>query len=145
MEKVRDMVLGDVDDVLEIEKKCFSIPWTREAFAMEIKKNKLSRYIVVQEDHQVVAYGGMWMILDEAHITNIAVHPEYRGKGYGKRIVKALIDRAREEGIFKITLEVRKSNEAALNLYKKYGFKACGIRPRYYQDNGEDGVIMWKE
>ena len=111
----------------------------------ELQDNKMARYLVAKINHKAVAYGGMWFVLDECHITNIAVHPDYRGRKIGERIVQALIELAQKENMNKMTLEVRVSNEPARNLYKKQGFTDCGIRKGYYSDTGEDGVIMWKE
>jgi len=99
---------------------------------------------VAVKDNLVVGYGGVWLILDEGHITNIAVHPEYRGIGVGNAILEALIEICKIEQITSMTLEVRKSNTIAQNLYKKYGFLEEGIRKNYYTDTKEDGVIMWK-
>ena len=143
--RVRSMTKDDISQVLEIEEQCFSVPWTKEAFTMEVEQNKFARYIVVEQDGFILGYGGMWMILDEAHVTNIAVRPAFRGRGYGDKVVQAMIAAAEKEGIYNMTLEVRLSNTVAQNLYSKYGFKACGIRPKYYQDNDEDAVIMWKQ
>ncbi|WP_273222683.1 ribosomal protein S18-alanine N-acetyltransferase [Geosporobacter ferrireducens] len=142
---IRYMNKEDISQVLEIEKQCFSVPWTKEAFVMEVEKNKFARYIVAELDEIIVGYGGMWMVIDEAHVTNIGVRPDFRGRGFGDVIVKAMIAAAEKEGIYNMTLEVRASNRVARNLYEKYGFKACGIRPKYYQDNNEDAVIMWKQ
>ena len=142
---VRKMKLTDIDSVVDIEKNSFPIPWTKSTFMAEIKMNKLARYYVVEVDGRVVGYGGLWLIMDEAHITNIAIHPEYRGKGIGKKLVGGLIEETSKINIYKITLEVRPSNTAALALYRKFGFIPCGIRPEYYQDNREDAIIMWKE
>ncbi len=142
---IRYMNKEDISQVLEIEKQCFSVPWTKEAFVMEVEKNKFARYIVAELDEIIVGYGGMWMVIDEAHVTNIGVRPDFRGRGFGDAIVKAMIAAAEKEGIYNMTLEVRASNRVARNLYEKYGFKACGIRPKYYQDNNEDAVIMWKQ
>jgi len=139
------MLKSDLDTVMDIENKCFSVPWTREALLLEIDKNRFARYLVAELDGIVMGYGGMWMIMDEAHITNIAVHPDHRGKGYGNFIVEGLIATAKKDGIIRLTLEVRRSNVVAQNLYKKYGFIFCGVRPGYYQDNQEDAIIMWKE
>lgn len=139
---IRPMVLSDVDDVQEIEKSCFSVPWSRNAFLQEISENKCARYMVIECDHRVVAYAGMWLIIDEAHITNIAVHPAYRGKGAGERVTRALMRVAHELGISYITLEVRRSNEIAQSLYRKLGFVDVGFRKRYYEDNHEDALIM---
>ncbi|MBU5676719.1 ribosomal protein S18-alanine N-acetyltransferase [Alkaliphilus sp. MSJ-5] len=142
---VRKMELGDIDSVLDIEENSFSIPWTRNAFVTELKKNKLAKYLVAEVDGDVAAYGGMWLVVDEAHITNIAVHPRYRGRGVGKKIVEGLIGEGQKINIYRMTLEVRRSNLTAQGLYKKLGFIPCGIRPGYYQDNYEDALIMWKD
>jgi ribosomal-protein-alanine N-acetyltransferase len=142
--KIRSMTVEDIPQVLEIESLCFTVPWSREAFEMEIEKNKFARYIVAEVDGRITGYGGMWFIIDEAHVTNIAVHPEYRGKGYGNLIVDAMVKIADAQGIYQMTLEVRASNHVAQNLYGKFGFESCGVRPKYYADNDEDAVIMWR-
>ncbi|AKL93850.1 putative ribosomal-protein-alanine acetyltransferase RimI [Clostridium aceticum] len=147
MEKlvVRKMLMKDIPSVVEIEKQCFPIPWTRGAFETELKKNKLALYMVATWEGQVAGYGGIWMVVDEGHITNIAVHPNFQGRRIGEEIVRALMKEVGTKRIDRITLEVRKSNMIAQNLYKKLGFVACGIRPGYYSDNGEDALIMWKD
>lgn len=142
---IRYMTEQDIDEVLDIEKKSFKTPWSRDAFIKEIKQNKLAKYIVAFIDDKIVGYGGIWFIVDEGHITNIAVHPSFRGLGIGNLLVEGLIEICRERGMNRMTLEVRKSNKVAQSLYKKYGFKECGIRPGYYSDTKEDAVIMWKE
>ncbi|WP_066505781.1 ribosomal protein S18-alanine N-acetyltransferase [Abyssisolibacter fermentans] len=141
---VRQMNINDIDLVCDIEVKSFSTPWSKNAFVDEIESNKLSDYLVVEYQGKVVGYGGMWLILDEAHITNIAIHPNFRGKGLGNYIVEGIINRCREKNILKITLEVRESNHTAIALYKKYGFEECGKRLGYYSDTNEDAIIMWK-
>jgi ribosomal-protein-alanine N-acetyltransferase len=141
---IRSIEEDDVDQIAEIEKECFATPWPREAFLTEIRENKLARYIVAEVDGKLAGYGGMWLIINEAHITNIAVKKEYRGLGIGNRIVESLIYYCTAHNIERMTLEVRKSNIVAQNLYKKYGFVEYGIRPRYYADNNEDAVIMWR-
>ena len=95
-------------------------------------------------DNKVIGFAGLWTIVDEGHITNIAVHPDYRGKGIGSKLVKSLIDNSKDWYINDLTLEVRYSNKIAQNLYKKYGFIEEGIRKNYYADNKEDAVIMWR-
>lgn len=142
---VRKMEIEDIDAVLDIEKNSFSIPWTKNAFFMELKKNKLAKYCVVEVDGAVAGYGGMWLVLDEAHITNIAVHPKYRGMGVGKKIMDGLVGEGLRINIKRMTLEVRTSNLTAQGLYKNLGFMLCGIRPGYYTDNDEDALIMWKD
>lgn len=142
--QIRSMSVKDIPEVMEIEKLSFSVPWSEESFRNEIESNMSARYMVVETGKTVAAYGGMWIILDEGHITNIAVHPDYRGRGLGNAIVEALLSAARQEKVRALTLEVRRTNIIAQNLYLKYGFEAVGIRPKYYADNGEDAIIMWK-
>ena len=131
-----------IDDIVNISIMSFPIAWTREAFQNELS-NKFARYVVAIKDDVIIGYGGMWVILDEAHVTNIAVHPEYRGIGVGALIVEALLDVCKFEKAASITLEVRSSNETAQSLYRKYGFEEEGIRKNYYEDNREDAIIMW--
>lgn len=141
---IDNMDRNDILNVLEIEKLSFKTPWSEEAFYNEIDKNACARYIVAREDKAVLGYGGMWVIMDEGHITNIAVHPDFRGMHIGDLIVRGLIQVAIIEKASSLTLEVRKTNYIAQNLYRKYGFEIAGVRPRYYADNGEDAYIMWK-
>lgn len=141
---IREMELMDLDRVMEIERNTFSTPWSRESFELEITKNLLSKYIVAEVDEYVVGYGGIWLIIDEGHITNIAVDKGYRGLGIGNKLLESLIQLCIDRSVRGITLEVRQSNEIAKDLYKKHGFFECGIRPGYYADNNEDAIIMWK-
>lgn len=106
--------------------------------------NNFARYLVIKQEDKVIGYGGMWIILDEGHITNIAIHPDFRGIGAGNLILTALIDLCKAEGITALTLEVRASNTIAQNLYYKFGFELEGIRKGYYADNHEDALILWK-
>ena len=141
----RIMELRDVDAVCEIEKLSFKTPWSKESFIEEIKAKDRTRYMVAELGDTVVGYGGMWLIIDEAHITNIAVHPDYRGKKIGKKIVEEMIAEAKNEGITSLTLEVRVSNVPAIKLYKNLDFQEAGTRKGYYVDTGEDALIMWKK
>lgn len=143
--EIRKMEEEDIDGVLSIERMSFTTPWSKEAFEMEIKKNKLAIYLVAVKEEKIVGYGGMWFIVDEAHVTNVAVDPSYRGLGISNFIVEEMIKGCIEKKIERMTLEVRSSNIVAQNLYKKYGFESCGIRPGYYTDTNEDAVIMWKK
>lgn len=140
----REMNEDNVEGAYEIEKKAFSHPWGRTDFFQELN-NERAYYQVVEEieTKKVVAFAGFWKIFQEAHICNIAVHPDYRGLGIGHLIMKALLEKSDALGILELTLEVRASNETAKNLYRKYGFKISGIRKEYYTDNREDAVIMW--
>lgn len=135
----------DIKAVYDVECLSFATPWSLESFTSEIYNNNMAKYLVAKSGGEVVGYGGMWLVLDEGHITNIAVHPEHRGKGIGDALVLAIIKTAKENGIKRMTLEVRPSNWTALNLYKKYGFQEAGVRKGYYEDTGEDAVIMWLE
>lgn len=132
-----------IDDVQRISSLSFKTPWTRDSIEKELD-NKFARYLVAKKENKVIGFGGIWLILDEGHITNIAVHPEYRGIGIGDMIVDALTEICIIEGIASMTLEVRKSNIAAQNLYRKHGFIEEGIRKNYYTDTKEDAIIMWK-
>jgi ribosomal-protein-alanine N-acetyltransferase len=142
--EILSLKLEHVDSVLKIDVLSFPTPWSRESFEREIEVNKFARYVVAKKDGIVIGYAGMWLILDEGHITNIAVHPEYRGTGIGSMLLEALIDICRLEGVLSMTLEVRKSNFVAQKLYGKYGFLQEGIRKGYYENNKEDAIIMWK-
>ncbi len=140
---IEKMTIDDIDNVLEVEKDCFSIPWSRESFLREITNNEIALYLVAKIENKAVGYIGVWKIINEGHITNVAVHSKYRKFGIGNELVSRLLSLCREDGIDAFTLEVRKSNIVAQNLYKKYGFVESGVRKGYYQDNREDAIIMW--
>jgi len=140
------MSLNDIDQVLRIEHLSFSIPWSRHAFVDELLRNDQARYVVVRDSSGVVlGYGGMWLVLDEAHVTNVAVHPEYRRRGIARAVMKALMKTAVCLGAKRMTLETRLSNLPAQELYRSFGFVASGVRPRYYIDDHEDALVMWLE
>ena len=141
---IRGMDEEDIDEIVEIEKECFPTPWSRDAFLTEIRENNLAVYLVAELYGRVVGYGGMWLVLNEGHITNIAVKKDFRGLGIGDKILENLIYYCASKGVHNMTLEVRKSNIIAQNLYKKYKFVEYGLRPRYYSDNNEDALIMWR-
>jgi len=139
----RAMTLEDVPAIVEIEEEAFTSPWTKEAFVNELTQNHFARYMVMTYDDEVIGFGGMWTIVDEAHVTNIAIRLPYRGRGLGDRLLTELQRTAVMFGAERMTLEVRASNEVAQRLYRKKGFEAAGIRPGYYSDNQEDAIIMW--
>ncbi|WP_026693055.1 ribosomal protein S18-alanine N-acetyltransferase [Peribacillus kribbensis] len=139
----RLMNVNDIDQVLEVEHQSFTLPWTREAFINELTQNKYAVYLVLEEGNQIIGYCGAWVVLDEAHITNIAVLPSHRGKGLGEALLVKMIETVRNMGAVSATLEVRVSNTAAKSLYKKLGFQEGGIRKSYYTDNYEDALVMW--
>ena len=138
------MTAADVDAVHEIETACFKTPWSKDSFLHEVTENQCARYVVVREDGRAIAYAGVWFIIDEGHITNIAVHPDRRGLGYGEMVTKAMIQLAADSGMNVMTLEVRRSNEIAQKLYHKLGFIDVGYRKKYYE-NTEDALIMFLE
>ncbi len=133
----------DIDQVLEVEHASFTLPWSREAFYNELHNNKFAVYIVMEENDKIIGYCGAWVVVDEAHVTNVAILPEYRGKKLGEALMNKLISVAREMGARSMTLEVRVTNYVAQSLYRKFGFQNGGIRKHYYSDNQEDAQIMW--
>jgi len=139
----RDMKPEDIAQVVAIEQVSFAIPWTFETFEREMTINEYARYTVIEKDGAIIGYCGMWLILDESHITNIAILPEYRGRNLGEALLNEVIEKAKKLGAHSMTLEVRVSNETAQKLYRKFGFLNGGIRKRYYTDNYEDALVMW--
>ncbi|MCM2535453.1 ribosomal protein S18-alanine N-acetyltransferase [Neobacillus pocheonensis] len=133
----------DIDQILEVEHASFTTPWSREAFMNELYNNKFAVYIVLEEDKKIIGYCGAWIVIDEAHVTNVAILPEYRGRKLGEELLKKLMSVAMEMGTKSMTLEVRVSNHVAQSLYRKLGFQNGGIRKNYYSDNQEDGLVMW--
>jgi [ribosomal protein S18]-alanine N-acetyltransferase len=142
---LRQMTLADVDRVLAIEQASFTTPWSRESFINEVTENKLAYYTVAETEGEIVGFGGVWLIVDEGHITNIAVDAKYRGRQIGKKILEKIIKELQSRQILRVTLEVRASNSVAIGLYRSFGFIVLGRRPGYYTDNGEDALIMWKD
>jgi ribosomal-protein-alanine N-acetyltransferase len=136
------MTLADLEAVHAIERASFSVPWPDEAYRNELLTNRLASYVVARAGETIVGFGGLWVMVDEAHITTFAVDPRWRRRGVGEWMLLALLDRATERHAREATLEVRLSNMPARRLYEKYGFRPVGIRPRYYSDNGEDALIM---
>ena len=133
----------DIPVVLHVESLCFSTPWPRNAFFNELTENKLAHYYVGRFEERVISYAGLWVILEDAHITTIAVEPMYQRKRFGEQLLIKLVEEAIERGARWITLEVRESNVAAQNLYKKYGFTVVSTRRGYYSDNDENALVMW--
>jgi ribosomal-protein-alanine N-acetyltransferase len=160
--KVGWMRVDDIDEVMPIERVAFPSPWPASAYRYELTQNDLSSYLVLRQRHpragdlrssllglmgrtrraRILGYGGFWLILDEGHISTIAVHPDWRGRGLGELLLVSLMDAAILRGAGELTLEVRVSNLVAQNMYRKYGFVQVGVRKRYYHDNNEDAWIM---
>lgn len=143
--RIEAMSLDDLPSVQAIEQASFTTPWPPNAYRSELEMNRLATYLVARAEGEVVAYAGIWMMVDEAHITTFAVDPRWRRQGIGERLLLALLDMAIDRRAREATLEVRLSNLAARRLYEKYGFRPVGIRPRYYSDDNEDALIMTTE
>ena len=138
---IRRMTMADVDGVAAVEAATFPTPWSRDAFASEMR-NVAARYLVAEKDGSVIGYAGAWIILDESHITNIAVAEKWRGQGAGKALTRSLLQYLSNLGAAYATLEVRLSNARAISLYEGLGFVKVGKRKKYYEDNGEDAWLM---
>ena len=138
---IRRMTINDVDGVHAIEAATFARPWSKQDFVKEMTTNACARYLVAEKDGAVIGYAGAWIVLDEAHVTNVAVDQDFRGQGVGRQLTAALMQYASNLGVVYATLEVRKSNEAAKRLYQSLGFEYVGVRKRYYEDNGEDALL----
>jgi len=132
----------DIDSVLEVSSLSFSIPWSKDSYIQELT-NPIARYLVAKIDNKIVGFVGTWIVLDESHITNIAIHPNYRKQGIGSSLLEAFLKYCKSQGCIAFTLEVRNSNKAARTLYEKYNFKQEGVRKGYYEDTKEDAIIMW--
>ncbi len=163
---VEPMIPADIPEVAALERSVFTLPWSRYAFEHEVQNNPMAHFLVLRKrkmdtitktrtsrcsQHAVsnpsstpslLGYGGFWLIIDEAHICTLAVHPEWRGKGLGELLLIHLINRASQLNAAVVTLEVRATNSVAQRLYRKYGLRKAGRRSRYYTDTGEDAIIM---
>jgi len=143
---IKNLSNAHLDEIMQIEALSYGEHhWSRDSFVSEIK-SPISQYLcALNEQGKTMGYMGMWKVIDEAHITTLAIHPDYRNKGVAQALVISSVENCLEAKIKYITLEVRKSNNAAISLYEKFGFKSLGVRKNYYQDNGEDALIMWTE
>lgn len=144
---IRPMTMDDLPAVIMLDQQSFSLPWPESSFTFEIESNPLARCWVAEATREadaplMVAMIVIWLIIDEAHVATIAVHPEFRRKGIARRLLAfALID-AYHAGMEKSFLEVRRGNDAAISMYQRFGYQEVGVRRKYYQDNGEDAVLM---
>lgn len=146
---IQPMSVRDIPAIEELEKRCFSAPWSGEVYRHELTSNRYGSYWVMrsvsksgEETPPILAYGGYWLMGQEAHIVTLATHPDCQRQGLGRRLLQSMIDRAVEAGAREITLEVRASNYAAQALYRSMGFVVVGVRKHYYHDNGEDALLM---
>lgn len=142
---VRPMRITDLEAVLAIEKRSFPTPWSVQAFTAELRDNEYARYFCLEMNNQVIGYMGLWFIIDEGHITNVAITPAKRGQGWGEYLMHNVMREMYKQGMERMTLEVRVSNQEARQLYEKLGFVPAGVRKAYYADNQEDAIIMWVE
>ncbi|WP_164219724.1 ribosomal protein S18-alanine N-acetyltransferase [Virgibacillus sp. YIM 98842] len=140
---IRPMRLHDVEEVLLVEKETFSTPWTKDIFYKEISENDYAHYFVMLLDGKVIGYVGVWIVVDDAQITNIAILPAYRRKKLGEKLFRYTMQKLIVMGVSRLSLEVRESNIAAQKMYRKFGLVAGGIRKNYYVDNHEDAIVMW--
>lgn len=136
------MILADLEQVVAIDQVSFSLPWPPRSFQFELTDNPASRCWVVELDNKIIAMIVSWLILDELHVATIATHPEFRRQGIGKTLLTHALKSAREEGVVRSFLEVRASNQAAIEMYKSFGFVEDGRRKEYYKDNHEDAILM---
>ena len=142
---VEPMRLDDLPVIQAIERAAFSAPWPANAYRTELETNKLAHYLVIRVGDEIAGFAGLWLMVDEAHVTTFAIDPAWRRNHLGERLLIALLDLALDRRATEATLEVRLSNLPARRLYEKYGFRPVGIRPRYYSDNNEDALIMTTE
>ena len=140
---IRSMQLEDLDQVEEIEEKSFTSTWSKNLYKKELEENDFAYYFVIEKGHHLIGFSGIWLVLDEVQITNIAIDPAYRGQGYGTLLFKHMVKYSIGKGAVNLSLEVRKSNKQAQNLYQKFGLQKAGIRKNYYTDNNEDAIVMW--
>ena len=144
--RTRGMTLADIPAVLEIDRLSFPIPWSERTYRFELLENDSAYLVVAETDHvghrRVIGHVGYWIIVDEVHISTLAVHPDFRGNAVGEELLAQALARAHGLGAKLATLEVRASNAAAIRLYEKFGFNVVGRRKRYYRDNHEDALLM---
>lgn len=142
---VEQLTERDVPEVQAIEREIFASPWPSNAYYNELRHNQRATYLVLRDLHHIVAFGGLWQVGFEAHVTTVGVRASEQRKGYGRAMFGALVERALTLGCHWVTLEVRPSNPGAVLLYEEFGFKIVGRRRGYYADNGEDALVMWSD
>ncbi|WP_404447312.1 ribosomal protein S18-alanine N-acetyltransferase [Sutcliffiella horikoshii] len=140
---ISKMTVYDIEGVHRVELQSFATPWTKDAFYYELTNNPYAHYLVMKEDERVIGYCGIWIVMGEAQITNIAVDPACRGRKLGDLLLGKAMEYCKMVGTTTVSLEVRVSNIVAQALYRKHGFQNGGIRKKYYVDNNEDALVMW--
>lgn len=141
--EIRKMLLKDIDEVMKIDQDSFSTPWTEDIFIHEVEENDYAHYFVVETDGKVIGYVGLWIVYEDAQITNIAILEKYRGYKIGEKLFGYGLQYAKGNGAERLSLEVRVSNKIAQNLYRKFGLVPGGIRKKYYTNDNEDALVMW--
>ena len=142
---IRPMRKEDIFQVSQIEKLSFPSPWSCGIFSSELDKKDFTFYYVMEYQDEVIAYTGYWKLANEAHLVNLAVYPAFRRKGLGSKLLKYVLEKAQNQGLDIITLEVRRFNLAAQKFYERFDFKKVAIRPGYYVETGEDALVYWKK
>lgn len=142
---IRPMRKEDIAEVSQIEKLSFPSPWSSNIFRAEIEKESFAFYHVMEYRDRLIGYWGYWRIKNEAHLVTFAVHPDFRRKGRGAKLLEHLLEDAQDQSLDVITLEARHSNLVAQKFYERFGFKKIAIHPHYYSDNDEDAIVYWKK
>jgi ribosomal-protein-alanine N-acetyltransferase len=137
------MEIKHLDEVVKIERVSFLTPWSRSAFEFDLNENNLARYWVLLKNGKIIGYSGIWLVGRIAHVTTICIVKKWRGKNLGEWLLLKTMSMGAEEGARRYTLEVRETNEEAIRLYEKVGYHTVGRRPNYYQEIGEDALVMW--
>ena len=141
--RIRKMEIADIESVMLVDERSFPKPWTKEIYTQEVTNNSYAYYFVMEVDDKIVGFCGLWLVMDEAQITNIAIDPDYRGNKYGEALFQYVMNFAIANHARILSLEVRVSNLTAQSLYKKFGLQPGGIRKNYYTDNHEDALVLW--
>jgi len=142
---IRPMEIDDLKKVLELEKQSFPVPWTYDLFFCELTRNRYARYFILEKDKEIIGYLGFWHKGDNFHITNIAISKKFRRKGNGRKLLRFIEKLAATHKIKKISLEVRRSNCIARDMYRKYGYKVIRVLENYYQEEKESALVMEKK
>ena len=141
---IRKMCAQDIQEVMKIEERCFTSRWNEEMFLYEMEENEFGSFFVYEKDHRVIGFIDFWITFETCQLANLAIHPDAQGQGYSKELMDRMVDYANRAGCENIMLEVRVSNHKARGLYESYGFIEMNIRKGYYNDNGEDAIVMCK-
>jgi ribosomal-protein-alanine N-acetyltransferase len=146
--KIKPLTEEELTDVLELDELCFGGLWSLDGYKKEIESPNSCLLILtinIEESEKIIGLGCFWAILDEAHLTILAIHPDFQGQGLGKLLLGKLLEEAENKNLERATLEVGENNNKALNLYQQFGFKEAGRRKKYYKKTGEDALILWKK